>query len=138
MSLGDYLRYLRALHGGMDTWTIARAIGLEHPYPINEIEQRYRAVGDDDLLAKLATYYDVPVEDLRWRRERSRKAFTIFADEAMRTGQTVRLHLRMGDTLEGRITWWDLGAVGLQRTGDGEIIVVQRHAVDEWESAAGN
>jgi hypothetical protein len=43
------------------------------------------------------------------------------------------LHIRSGETLAGRIIWWDLGAAALQLDG-GELLVVQRHAVIDWRA----
>lgn len=133
MSLGDYLRYLRAMRGGPSPIEIAKEAGLESPRILTEIEQRYRKVGDEETLKKLAAYYQVPVEELRWRMERPRKAFTLFAHEAMLKQDTVLLRLRMGQNLKGRILWWDLGAIGLDPLDGSEQIVVQRHAIDDWE-----
>ncbi|MFB0545704.1 MAG: helix-turn-helix domain-containing protein [Anaerolineae bacterium] len=133
MSLGDYLRYLRAMRGGPTPWEIAEAAGLDSPRLISEIEQRYREIGDDETLEKLAAYYQVPVEELRWRWGRSRKAFTAFAEAAMKSGQPVLLHLRLGEDLAGRVLWWDLGAIGLEPQDGTAEIVVQRHIIDDWE-----
>ena len=132
MSLGDHLRYLRALRGGVDTRTIAEAIGIERPWPINEIEVRYREVGDDDLVAKLADYYERPVDELFWHRARSRKQLTQDLAEAIDEGRTFTLVLRSGVILEGEPLWWDLGAIGMALPDDDEITVVQRHAVVDW------
>jgi len=133
MSLGDYLRYLRATHGGESTLDVAGAIGLSSPWPINEIEQRYRQVGDDELVAKLADYYGVPVEELLWRRKRSRKAFSNFCSNAIESGHAVALQLRTGERLEGRVEWVDMGALLLKPADGSTEIVVQRHIVDDWE-----
>jgi hypothetical protein len=133
MSLGDHLRYLRAMSGGVDTRTIAEAVGLERPWPINEIEVRYREVGDDELVAKLADYYERPVDEFLWHRERSRKRLTHDIAEAIQEERPVALRLRSGTILEGEPVWWDLGAIGLLLEGEDEITVVQRHAVIDWE-----
>jgi len=133
MSLGDYIRYLRALHGAPTPSQIAAACGLPHGGVITQIEQRYRRMGTDEELEKLAAYFNVPVEELKWRREKYRKAFSRFVHQAMIEGTPVRLHLRLGETLTGWIKWWDLGAVGLEPEDGGPLIVVQRHAVDDWE-----
>jgi hypothetical protein len=133
MSLGDHLRYLRALGGGVDTRTIAEAIGLDRPWPINEIEVRYREVGDDDLVAELADYYDRPVDELLWHRARSRKKLTQDVALAIQEERRVTLRLRSGAELVGEPIWWDLGAIGLLIEGDDEITVVQRHAVINWD-----
>lgn len=133
MSLGDHLRYLRAMKGGIDTASVAEAIGIERPWPINEIEVRYRELGDDDLLAKLADYYGRPVEELVWHRQRSRKKLTLYIHEAIQEGRPVTLRLRSGEELRGEPQWWDLGAIGLLREGERALTVVQRHAVVDWD-----
>jgi hypothetical protein len=46
-------------------------------------------------------------------------------------GRSVTLHLWNGQT-GGTVKWWDLGAVGLD-TGQGDLLVVQRHAVERWD-----
>jgi hypothetical protein len=133
MSLGDFVRYLRAKKGGPDFWTVEEATGVPGR-TLREIEQRYRRVGENDEdLHKLADYYDVPVEELTWRRDKWRKLLS----EALYTAQTedrsIRLILRDGPTFEGRVLWWDLGATELELHDKGERLVVQRHAVDDWE-----
>jgi hypothetical protein len=133
MSLGDHLRYLRALGGGADTRTIAEAIGLDRPWPINEIEVRYREVGDDELVAKLADYYDRPVDELLWHRARSRKKLTQDVALAIQEKRPITLRLRSGAELVGEPVWWDLGAIGLLVEGKNDITVVQRHAVIDWD-----
>lgn len=134
MSLGDHLRFLRAMKGGPSTREIAQAIGLERVTPLREIEQRYREIGDDALLEKLALYFQVPIEELKWHRARYRKALSHFLEKALKQGQRVHLHLRSGETLTGKVMWWDLGATGLQ-PDEGELLVIQRHAVIDWEPA---
>ena len=132
MSLGDHLRYLRALNEGVDTAAVAEAIGEERPWAINEIEVRYREVGDDDLVARLADYYDRPLEELLWHRARSRKRFSQFLFHAVEVGRSVSLQLRSGEQLTGVPQWWDLGATGLVLEGETEVTVVQRHVVIDW------
>ncbi len=135
MSLGDELRYQRALHGGGDLAKIEDEIGLEHG-ALRYIEQRYRRVGDDDeTLAKIAAYYDVPFDELQFHRERYRKALSAYLHQAMEEKTPAHFDLRTGERLSGRVQWWDLGAFGL-RPSDGEdapLVVVQRHAVLDWE-----
>ncbi|MBN1316194.1 MAG: hypothetical protein JXA42_12015 [Anaerolineales bacterium] len=133
MSLGDHLRYLRAMHGGVDIISIAQAIGIDRPWSITEIEVRYRQLGDDDLVTKLAEYYDRPVDEFFWHRERSRKKLSQFLQKAIHEKELVSLRLRTGETLDGMPKWWDLGAIGFQKEGEDRITVVQRHAVIDWE-----
>ena len=136
MSLSDELRYLRAFHGGGNLGQIEEEIGLE-PGTLRYMEQRYRRVGEDDeVLAKIATYYGVPLERLQYHRERYRKSLSATLHQAMESGTTARFELRTGEMMSGRVRWWDLGAFGLEPEGGGIFTVVQRHAVLDWEGAA--
>ncbi len=130
MSTGDYLRFLRALHGGKDFFTIQEESGVPSGI-MRQIEQRYRHVGDDETLRKLAAYYNVPAEELLWRKEWSRARLTFALEDAMRLDVPIRLHLRTGETFEGKVRWVDLAATCLDI--DGQEVVVQRHWVDTWE-----
>lgn len=133
MSLGDELRYLRALRGGGNLQEIEREIGLQAS-TLGRMEQRYRRVGEDDeILARIAAYYDVPLEKLQWHRERYRKALSAYLQQTMETGANASFALRSGEAVEGRVQWWDLGAFGLESTGK-PLTVVQRHAVVDWET----
>ena len=133
MSLGDYVRYLRALKGGPTPWQIEEATGVPSGV-YRQIEQRYRAVGEDDVLERLATYYGVPVTDLTWRHAWSRKALNAALASAQEHNVPVSLALRGGETIEGQLTWWDLGAIAIAEA-DGQLVVVQRHIVDRWQVA---
>ncbi|MGQ9459171.1 MAG: helix-turn-helix domain-containing protein [Anaerolineae bacterium] len=135
MSLGDYVRYLRALKGGPTPLEMAE----EGDIPAGEyrqIEQRYREVATDETVQRLARYFGVPVEELEWRRAWPRKALTSALDRALRQGLRIRLTLRTGEHLSGRVRWFDLGAALLEPDdGSGEL-VVQRHVVETWELEA--
>ena len=136
MSLGDELRYLRAFKGGTNLQEIEEEVGLE-PGTLRHMEQRYRRVGEDDeVLSKIAIYYDVPLATLRYHRERYRKALSAHLQQALESKATVRLELRTGETVAGQVRWWDLGAFGLDVGNDEPLTVVQRHAVLDWEGAA--
>ncbi len=132
MSLGDELRYLRALKGGPDYAEIAQATGV--PSKIMwQLEKRYRRVGEDDeVLARLAEYYGVSLEELQFHRERYRKSFSVVLAEALESQQPLSFRIRTGEMLRGIVRWWDLAAFGLDE-GEGELTVVQRHAVLDWE-----
>jgi len=123
------------MHGGESTADIAKAIGIPTPWPINEVEQRYREVGSDELVAKLAEYYGVPVEDLLWRRKLSRKKLSEFLEETSKSGQKARLLLRTGERMEGTVQWFDLGAAALDLADGSGQVIVQRHIIDNWEAA---
>ena len=132
MSLGDELRYLRAFHGGGNLGQIEEEIGLE-PGTLRTMEQRYRRVGEDDeVLAKIAAYYNVPLGALQYHRERYRKALSAYLHQALESETTARFELRTGETMTGRVRWWDLGAFGLDPAEGGPFTVVQRHAVLNW------
>jgi hypothetical protein len=134
MSLGDYLRLLRAKRGGLTPWDIEAATILPKGL-YRQMEQRYRAIGDDASIQILSDYYAVPFEDLRWRLDWSRKALSR-ALHAAATNQTpIRLNLWNGLEANGKVAWWDLGAVGLDM-GRGQLLVVQRHAVERWDPRA--
>jgi transcriptional regulator with XRE-family HTH domain len=134
MSLGDELRYLRAFHGGEDLESIEETTGIPQG-TIRMWEQRYRRVGEDDeMLARLADYYSVPLEELKFHRERYRKALSAILYRSEEEGHVVRLKLRTGEKMVGRVRWWDLGSFGLERE-EGEFTVVQRHAVIDWEGS---
>jgi len=130
MSSGDYLRFLRALHGGKDFFTIEAETGIPSGL-MRQIEQRYRAVGDEETLRKLAEYYGVDPEEVLWRHEWSRARLTFALEDAMREDVPIRLYLRTGETFTGKVQWVDLAATCLNV--DGREIVIQRHWVDKWE-----
>lgn len=132
MSLGDYLRYLRAVKGGPDFLTIEGVTGLPAS-TMRQIEQRYRRMGEnDEELRKLADYFHVPVEELVWRREKWRKLLSEALYTAQQEKRGIRLVLRDGPTFEGSVLWWDLGAIELELSSGQGRVVVQRHAVDDW------
>jgi transcriptional regulator with XRE-family HTH domain len=135
MSLGDELRYLRAFHGGGSLHEIEDKIGLAHN-TLCEMEQRYRRVGEDDnVLAEIATYYGVSLKELQWHRERYRKALSAYLQKTMESENIAGFTLRTGEKIKGRARWWDLGAFGLEPENGEPFVVIQRHAVVDWEGA---
>ena len=134
MSLGDYLRLQRAIRGGITPWDIEAATGLTKGL-YRQIEQRYRAVGDDDAIRVLADFYGVPFEDLRWRLDWPRKALSRALGAALQANRPITLYLWNGQTVSGLVRWWDLGAVELE-TAPGQSVVVQRHAAERWDPRA--
>jgi len=134
MSLGDTLRLLRAKRGGITPVDIEAATALPKGL-YRQMEQRYRAVGDDENIRILAEYYEVPFEDLRWRLDWPRKALSHALVACVRDGQPIILYLWNGQIIAGTVKWWDLGAIGLE-TADGGLVVVQRHAAERWEPRA--
>jgi sRNA-binding regulator protein Hfq len=132
MSLGDYLRLLRAKRGGITPWEIEAVTNLPKGL-YRMIEQRYRAMGDDEAIQALAEFYEVPLEELQWRSNWPRKALSHALVAAKEADHPLTLYLWNGQVVEGRVRWWDLGAIGLERE-DGTLAVVQRHAAERWES----
>jgi sRNA-binding regulator protein Hfq len=131
MSLGDYLRLLRARAGGITPFDIEAATELPRGL-YRLMEQRYRTVGDDESVRLLADFYGVPFDDLNWRLSWPRKALSHSLVAAVRNRRPITLHLWNGDTAAGLVKWWDLGAIGLD-ADRGDVLVVQRHAVERWE-----
>jgi hypothetical protein len=106
------------------------------PGALRTMEQRYRRVGEDDeALAKIAAYYGVPLKKLQWHRERYRKALSAYLQETMESEAAAGFTLRTGEEMKGRVRWWDLGAFGLEPESGESFVVVQRHAVVDWEGA---
>jgi hypothetical protein len=96
------------------------------------MEQRYRAMGSEEQLASLAAYFEVPAEELTGRVEWTRKALSASLVEAIEQDAPIRLELRSGHTVTGKVQWSDLGAT-LLLLDDGSDMVVQRHMVDRWQ-----
>jgi hypothetical protein len=134
MSLGDYLRYLRARKGGPTPWEIQEATGVSSGV-YGHIEQRYREIGDEETMQKLAAYFEVQLEELTRRKPKYRKALSGALAAAMTHNVPIRLILRSGHEFSGHVVWWDLGAV-LLALEDGKEVVVQRHMVDDWVGTA--
>ncbi len=135
MSLGDMLRLLRARKGGITPLDIEAALPELPKGLYRQMEQRYRAVGDDTSIALLADFYGVPFADLRWRLDWPRKALSRALVHALKHRSPITLHLWNGQTVSGQVKWWDLGALELE-TPDGSALVIQRHAVERWEPRA--
>ncbi len=134
MSLGDYLRLLRGRRGGITPWDIESATALPKGL-YRQMEQRYRAIGDDEAIRILAEFYGLPFEDLRWRFDWPRKALSRALVAASSSETPITLFLWDGQVVTGKVAWWDLGAVGVD-TGDARLLIVQRHAVERWDPRA--
>jgi transcriptional regulator with XRE-family HTH domain len=140
MSLSDYIKYLRAVKGGVTPWEIAEASGVPAS-EVHLIEVKHRRVGEDDeTLAKLAGYFGVPLEDLTSRRESYRKTLTQFLEDSKRKEAHVTLTLESGEAVSGNIDWFSREAVALvPRNGDAveattaDPYIVQRGWVASWQ-----
>lgn len=135
MSSGDYVRYLRALKGGPTPFQIEAATGVSSSI-YRQLEQRYRAVGTEEDLRKLAKYFGVAPKELLDRHPWTRKELSAVLVEAAEQNCPIRLYLRTGETFTGKVVWSDLGAALLELE-DGQRVVVQRHMVDRWELLLG-
>lgn len=133
MSLGDHLRYLRAM-ADVQPAAIAEALGLETAGVINLAEVRYRPVEDEGLVAALAAYFGRPVAEFEWHNARARKYLTFYVQRGIVQQETITLTLRSGEVMSGQPEWWDLASIGLRTEGQG-LVVVQRHAVVDWPDA---
>lgn len=131
MSTGDFLRFQRALQGGATPAEIQEATGVSFN-TYSQLEQRYRAIGTEEELDKLAQYFGVDKQELLERQEWSRKRLSADLVEAREQDRPVRLELRTGEVLTGKVRWSDLGAALLELE-DGSKLVVQRHIIDRWE-----
>jgi sRNA-binding regulator protein Hfq len=135
MSLGDMLRLLRARRGGITPLEIEEALPALPKGIYRQMEQRYRAVGDEETIRLLAGYYNVPYEDLLWRLEWPRKALSRALVQAQQDNAAITLNLWNGQVVTGMLKWWDLGALALE-TETGEPLIIQRHAVERWSPRA--
>ena len=131
MSLGDELRYLRARAGGPSPLEIAEACGVEAGL-YRQLEQRYREMGDEETLQKLSVYFGCEAALLQQARSHSRKALSAYLAKVQELDGQIKLRLRTGETLQGRLAWWDMAAIGLHPDDGGTLIVLQRHVVVDW------
>ena len=132
MSLSDYLKFMRAMKGGVTPWEIADATGVPSK-EIHLLEVKHRRMGEDDaMLSKLAQYFEVPVEELTRRRDSFRKRLTGFIADRQRTLEPVTFVLESGEALHGTIAWFGREAVALQLDDDGHPLVIQRAMIAEW------
>lgn len=135
MSLGDHLRFLRAMRGGPAISAFAETLSEAEQREAHKIERRYRDTSNEDIVRKLASCYGAPVEELMWHRARSRRDLSDYLLAVNSQNRVAELRLRCGETLTGRVMWWDLAAIGLQPEDGQALIVVQRHAVIDWPQA---
>lgn len=131
MSTGDYLRYLRAMKGGPTPQEVEEATGVKAG-DYRQMEQRYRAIGSEEELASLAAYYQVSAEELTSRVQWTRKALSAALVEAVEQDAPIRLEMRSGHTVTGKVQWSDLGSA-LLLLDNGQEMVVQRHMVERWQ-----
>jgi hypothetical protein len=139
MSLSDYIKYLRAVKGGLTPWEIAEGSGVP-AREIHLIEVKHRRMGEDDqVLEKLAAFFGVPAGDLTGRREAYRKRLTFFLEDCHQNENSVVLRLENGEEVRGTVDWYSREAVALKPEGDAEEesypYIVQRGYVADWRRA---
>jgi hypothetical protein len=138
MSLSDFIKYQRALKGGLTPWEIAEGSGVP-ARDVHLLEVKHRRMGDDDaMLDRLAGYFGVPLEALTSRREAYRKRLTFFLEQSVRGNRPITLRLEDGEELTGIVRWYSREAIGIA-SGDAQseddVIVAQRAWVSDWRSA---
>ena len=145
--MSDRVKYLRAVNGGLTPWEIAEKSGVP-AREIHLLEVKHRRVGEnEEILEKLADFFNVPVADLINRREAYRKRLTFFLEECRDRDIPIVLKFENGEQLEGKVAWFGREAVALT-VGGGEITggapgdsddanlrIVQRGWVADWRRA---
>jgi hypothetical protein len=139
MSLSDYIKYQRALKGGLTPWEIAEGSGVSSR-DVHLIEVKHRRMGEDDaLLQKLADYFGVPLTELTNRREAYRKRLVYFIEESIEEQRPLCVRLESGEELEGLPVWYSREAIALRAEGESEagephdLCIVQRAWVADWK-----
>lgn len=137
MSLSDYIKYQRAVKGGLTPWEIAEGSGVSSR-DVHLLEVKHRRMGDDDaMLQQLAGYFGVPVAELTNRRDAYRKRLMYFLEDHIREESLVTLMLEGGEEVEGVPVWYSREAVALKDEGAGEgsddLCIVQRAWVADWK-----
>ena len=137
MSLSDYIKYQRALKGGLTPWEIAEGSGVSSR-DVHLLEVKHRRMGENDaMLEKLADYFGVPLAELTSRREAYRKRLVTFLEECIGGQRPVALKLEGGEEVEGVPVWYSREAIALRSEGDteesGDLCIVQRAWVADWK-----
>ncbi|MEO8287758.1 MAG: hypothetical protein ABI670_15120 [Chloroflexota bacterium] len=133
MSLSDYIKFQRALKGGLTPWEIAEASGVP-ARDVHLMEVKHRRMGEDDAtLVQLASYFGVPLQDLTARREAYRKRLTYFLEDCRREPVAMDLQLESGEVVSGSVVWYSREAIALQSgEQEADVVVVQRPWIADW------
>jgi hypothetical protein len=137
MSLSDYIKYLRAVKGGLTPWEIAAGSGVP-AREVHLLEVKHRRMGEDDvMLNSLADFFGVAVTDLTSRRDAYRKRFTTFLEESQKEDLAVTFKMEGGEEITGKIEWFGREAAALRpETEDASApYIVQRSWVADWRLA---
>ena len=138
MSLSDYIKYQRAVKGGLTPWEIAEGSGVPSR-DAHLLEVKHRRMGEDEaVLQKLADYFGVPVTEFTRRREAYRKRLASFLEDSVREGRAITLKLESGEEVEGVPVWYSREAAALRDVAAGEdsddFSIVQRAWVADWKA----
>jgi len=138
MSLSDYIKYLRAVKGGLTPWEIAAGSGVP-AREVHLLEVKHRRMGEDDaMLRSLAEFFGVPVTDLTSRRDAYRKRLTTFLEESQNEDAPVTFKMEGGEEITGKVDWFGREAVAIiPQTGEASEppYIVQRSWVADWRLA---
>ena len=137
MSLSDYIKYLRAVKGGLTPWEIAAGSGVP-AREVHLLEVKHRRMGEDDaMLHSLADFFGVPVNDLMSRRDAYRKRLTTFLEESQKEESGVTFKMEGGEEITGKIEWFGREAVALSpESGEASTpYILQRSWVADWRLA---
>jgi hypothetical protein len=131
MILSDLLMYLRARKGGVFYSDVSEATNLATLRIVRA--ERTLTVPDltSDEIDRLAAYFDVPAEELREAKKKSRADLTSYLASQEKSGAPAQLRLRGEQNVSGTIVWRDRHAVAL-RQPDRTAVVVYRSSVEEW------
>ncbi len=128
MSLGSYIIYLRAAKGGLTPRELALEVEMPEHY-IHAIELEKHG-GDIESRTKLATYFDIPVEDFS---DYARSTHTRFMDLLKKERRPqVGFLLMNGETLQGTVDGADSSIIKIVELNTGIKTILQRHAIKKW------
>ncbi len=139
MSLSDYIKYQRAVKGGLTPWEIAEGSGVSSR-DVHLLEVKHRRMGEDDaMLQKLADYFGVPLTELTRRREAYRKRLISFLDEYIEDNRAIVIKLESGEEVDGIVTWYSREALALRPAGapadTTDLCIIQRAWISDWKLA---
>lgn len=139
MSLSDYIKYQRAVKGGLTPWEIAEGSGVSSR-DVHLLEVKHRRMGEDDtMLQKLADYFGVPLSELTQRREAYRKRLISFLDEHIQEDSATAIAIRLenGEEVSGVPAWYSREAIALRPEGSAtdstDLCIVQRAWISDWK-----
>jgi hypothetical protein len=131
MILSDLLTFLRARKGGVFYSDVSETVEI----PTLRLVRAERTLTVPDLTPeesnRLAEYFDVPAEELRQAKRRSRADLTAYLAGLEKSNAPARLRLRGDQIVSGAVLWRDRHAIAL-RQPDRAALVVYRSAVEGW------